>query len=122
MITLLNIVYFQKYQIYQLYFEGVNIESEVYVNGIKVREHIGGYIGFSIDITEVITKGTNTVLVRVDNGVNPEVIPSQKSDFFIYGGITRDVWLETMSKQYLTNLKILTPNVSKKSSDLLAKF
>lgn len=107
-------------QIYQLYFEGVNITSEVYVNGKKVGNHIGGYIGFTIDITDAISSGTNEILVRADNGYNPEVIPSQKSDFFIFGGITRDVWLETLPSKHLSNLKITTPNVSNESSDLLA--
>ncbi|MFP4844294.1 glycoside hydrolase family 2 protein [Winogradskyella sp. PE311] len=109
-------------QIYQLYFEGVNITSEVYVNGKKVGGHIGGYIGFTIDITDAISQGTNEILVRADNGYDPEVIPSQKSDFFIFGGITRDVWLVTLPKQHLSNLKITTPNVSDKSADLLATF
>ena len=109
-----------KGQIYQLYFEGVNITSEVYVNGTKVGGHIGGYIGFTIDITDAVSSGINEVLVRVDNGYDPEVIPSQKSDFFIFGGITRDVWLETLPAQHLSNLKITTPNVSNESSDLLA--
>ncbi|WP_282041772.1 glycoside hydrolase family 2 protein [Winogradskyella flava] len=107
-------------QIYQIYFEGVNIVSEVYINGKKVGGHTGGYIGFTIDITESITSGKNELLVRVDNGYNPEVIPSQKSDFFIFGGITRDVWLETLPKQHLTNLKITTPNVSNEKADLRA--
>ncbi len=108
-------------QTYQLYFEGVNIESEVFVNGNKVGEHVGGYIGFSVDITDAINKGSNEVLVRVDNSYNPEVIPSQKSDFFIFGGITRDVWLETLPKQYLSNLKISTPKVSKTNAELIAE-
>ena len=109
-------------QIYELYFEGVNIVSEVYVNNKKVGGHIGGYIGFNVDITKAIKKGSNTILIRVDNGYNPEVIPSQKSDFFIFGGITRDVWLTTKPKQNLTQLKITTPNVSNYKSDLLATF
>ncbi|WP_298495994.1 glycoside hydrolase family 2 TIM barrel-domain containing protein [uncultured Algibacter sp.] len=108
--------------IYKLYFEGVNITSEIYVNGKKVGGHIGGYIGFSVNITDVISKGTNTILVRVDNSYNPEIIPSQKSDFFIFGGITRDVWLETIPEQHLANLKITTPNVSNLSADLNAKI
>ena len=107
-------------QIYQLYFEGVNITCDVYVNGKKVGGHIGGYIGFTIDITDAISNGKNEILVRADNGYDPEVIPSQKSDFFIFGGITRDVWLETLPAQHLANLKITTPNVSSNSSDLKA--
>ena len=107
-------------QIYQLYFEGVNIESQVYVNGKNVGGHTGGYIGFTLDVTDVITKGSNEILVRADNTYNPEVIPSQKSDFFIFGGITRDVWLETRPVQHVSNLKITTPNVSNDSADLKA--
>jgi len=109
-------------QVYQLYFEGVNITSEVYVNGKKVGGHVGGYIGFTIDITDVISVGTNKVLVRADNGYDPEVVPSQKSDFFIFGGITRDVWLQTLPQQHLSNLKINTPNVSNTSANLFATF
>ncbi|WP_203258528.1 glycoside hydrolase family 2 protein [Hyunsoonleella ulvae] len=107
-------------QSYHLYFEGVNIESEVYVNGTKVGGHVGGYIGFSVDITNAIVSGKNEVLVRVDNSYNPEVIPSQKSDFFIFGGITRDVWLKTYPTIYLSDLKINTPNVSYEKAELIA--
>ncbi|WP_396600603.1 glycoside hydrolase family 2 protein [Algibacter sp. R77976] len=107
-------------QIYQLYFEGVNIESEVYVNGEKVGGHTGGYIGFLVDITKAISTGNNEILVRVDNTYNPEVIPSQKSDFFIFGGITRDVWLETLPSDYLSNLKITTPKVSNSNAEIQA--
>ncbi len=105
---------------YKLYFEGVNIESKVYVNGKHIGGHTGGYIGFSVDISEVIKEGSNEVLVRVDNSYNPEIIPSQKSDFFIFGGITRDVWLEVFPENYLYNLKITTPKVSKEKAELVA--
>ncbi|WP_117880458.1 glycoside hydrolase family 2 protein [Aureibaculum luteum] len=104
---------------YTLYFEGANITTRVFVNGKEAGEHIGGYIGFNIDITNHIQEGENTVLVRVDNGYNREIIPSQKSDFFIYGGITRDVWLITKSKKHISNLKINTPEVSKRSANLI---
>ncbi|WP_299108364.1 glycoside hydrolase family 2 TIM barrel-domain containing protein [uncultured Winogradskyella sp.] len=105
-------------QIYQLYFEGVNITSEVYVNGKKMGSHLGGYLGFNIDITEAVTTGSNEIMVRVDNSYNPEIIPSQKNDFFIFGGITRDVWLQTLPVQHITDLKITTPNVSSDSAEL----
>jgi len=97
---------------YLLYFEGANLVTKVYVNGQLSGGHIGGYIGFEIDITEQLQQGNNTVLVRVDNSYNREIIPSQKSDFFIFGGITRDVWLKEVSSTYITQLKISTPEVS----------
>ena len=104
--------------IYELYFEGVNITSQVFVNGTKVGSHIGGYIGFTIDITEALKNGQNEIVVRADNSYDPEIIPSQKSDFFIFGGITRDVWLQTKPKSHLKNLKYTTPKVSPDSASL----
>ena len=106
---------------YQLYFEGVNIESEIYVNGEKAGSHTGGYIGFKVDITKYLKHGENDILVRADNSYNPEVIPSQKSDFFIFGGITRDVWLESVPVEHISNLHITTPKVSKKEAHLKAE-
>ncbi len=101
-----------------LYFEGVNITSEVFVNGQKAGGHIGGYIGFESDITPFIKQGeTNLVLVRADNSYNPEVAPSQKSDFFIYGGIARDVWLKVLPPKYIGRIKISTSAVSKKTAE-----
>lgn len=104
---------------YTLYFEGANITAEVFVNGRKAGGHIGGYVGFNIDITPFLEKGENFVWVRVDNSYNREIIPSHKSDFFIYGGITRDVWLLTKSKQHIaSDLKIQTPSVSAAKASL----
>ncbi len=100
-----------------LHFEGVNITSQVFVNGKLASSHVGGYIGFDVDITSFIIKGKeNQILVRVDNSVNPEIIPSQKSDFFIYGGINRDVWLKVLPANYIINAKISSPQVSEKKA------
>lgn len=100
-----------------LHFEGVNITSQVYINGKLAGGHIGGYIGFDVDITPYVIKGDeNQILVRVDNSVNPEIIPSQKSDFFIYGGINRDVWLKVLPANYIINAKISSPMVTEKKA------
>ena len=97
-----------------LYFEGANISSEIYLNGVKVGEHIGGYVGFEINISDQVIKNQENVLVvRVDNSYNPDVIPSQKADFFIYGGITRDVWLKTLPITHISKVKVSTPSVTK---------
>ncbi|MCG9970544.1 glycoside hydrolase family 2 protein [Christiangramia crocea] len=116
----LNFDQISENKLYKLYFEGSNITTEVYVNGQKAGEHIGGYLGFEIDITEFITEGSNEVLVKVDNSYNPEVIPSQKNDFFIYGGITRDVWLLEIPQKHISEFKIMTPEVSVERASLEA--
>ena len=98
---------------YQLYFEGVNMEAEVYVNGKKVTEHIGGYIGFTVEITDFLNAdGNNELMVRAGNPYNRDLIPSQKADFFIHGGITRDVWLKTLPQNFIEYVQVDTPEVS----------
>lgn len=97
----------------RLAFEGVNISAQVFVNGKPAGGHTGGYLGFEVDITDLVEPGMiNTIHVRVDNSYNPDIIPSQKSDFFIYGGITRDVWLQVLPSMYIDKLKITTPRVT----------
>lgn len=105
---------------YVLEFEGVNIKSEVYVNGSLAGGHIGGYVSFRVDMTPFIKRGEqNTILVRADNSYDPDAIPSQKSDFHIYGGITRDVWLHVLPACRIDHMLIKTPTVSKKSAETI---
>ncbi len=112
-------------RVFILNFEGVNISCDIYVNGQKAGSHIGGYVGFKVDITPHIYKGaTNRIAVRVDNKVDKNIIPSQKSDFFIFGGITRDVWLEVLPSTYIDYVQITTPQVSIKqaTTEVLVKI
>jgi beta-galactosidase len=105
---------------YILDFEGINLKSEVYVNGVLAGKHVGGYVGFSVDITSFVRKGeSNTILVRADNAIDPNIIPSQKSDFCICGGITRNVWLKVVPSRYLERALIKTPVVGKQSAQTL---
>jgi beta-galactosidase len=103
---------------YVLEFEGVNLKSDVYVNGVHAGGHVGGYIGFTVDITQFLKRGeTNTILVRADNSYDPNLIPSQKSDFCIYGGITRNVWLKALPTRFVERVLIKTPKVEKGSAE-----
>lgn len=99
-----------------LEFEGSNITTDVYVNGALAGRHVGGYVGFRIDLTPHLKAGSNEIAVRVDNSYNPDIIPSQKSDFAICGGITRDVWLLTAPEVHIAGLRISTPTVSRASA------
>ncbi|MBU2881049.1 DUF4982 domain-containing protein [Psychrosphaera sp. B3R10] len=101
-----------------LYFEGANTQTEVYVNGQKAGSNIGGYIGFTIEVTDYIGSDNKAdVMVRVTNEYNPHLIPSQKSDFFIFGGITRDVWLLQSGDLNIDNLIVDLRDVSKQQAD-----
>ena len=79
----------------RLYFEGVYMNSQVYINGQLAGGHPYGYSSFFVDITPYIKVGTNVVEVRVDNS-------KQKNCRWYSGsGIYRHVWLMTTPKQYI---------------------
>ena len=76
-----------------LRFEGANCVSNVFVNGKHIGEHRGGYGAFVFEITDKVEYGkVNTLLVRVNNGEQLDVMPLV-GDFNFYGGIYRDVHL-----------------------------
>jgi len=92
-----------------LYFGAVNYEAIVYVNGKKLGEHFGGFTPFIFEITNEIVDGENFVVVKVDNKRKRDGVPTLNTDWWNYGGITRDVYLidvpQTFIKDYFLQLK-----------------
>ena len=84
-----------------LYFAAVNYLCQVYLNGEKLGEHVGGFTPFSFDVTDKLKEGDNFVVVRVNNERHPEGVPTVNSDWWNYGGITRDVMLVETSSVYI---------------------
>ena len=68
-------------------FDGVYMNSTVYVNGQKVGFRPYGYSSFEYDITEYLKRGENIIAVRVDNSDQPN------SRWYSGCGIYRHVWL-----------------------------
>ena len=93
---------------YFLHFEAAQMKADIYVNGQKSGSHIGGYTAFDIEVTDQVKDGDNTIMVRVDNGVNFDIVPSQKADFFQYGGLTRDVFVVTRPTTFLEQVRVNT--------------
>ena len=91
----------------RLYFEGVYMNAEVYVNGRPAGGHPYGYSSFYVDITPYIIIGDNEVEVRVDNS-------QQKNCRWYSGsGIYRHVWLLTTGRRYIDewSLSVTTPDI-----------
>ncbi len=99
-----------------LEFEAVNSSATVYLNGIQIASHDGGYSAFRVHITPNL-KQKNTLHVFTDNSINTTVYP-QTADFTFYGGIYRDVKLIILSENHFEFEKYggkgikLTPTVS----------
>ena len=86
----------------QLHFGAVFYKARVYVNGTEVGTHEGGYTEFSFDVAPRLRDGTNVIAVYVENkpgmftipGFGARGAPDAWYDWWSYGGITRDVWLD----------------------------
>lgn len=72
-----------------LCFEGVYMDTTVYVNGISVGEWKYGYSTFEFDITAALKDGINEILVRV-------LLQTPNSRWYSGAGIYRNVWMKTM--------------------------
>ena len=94
-----------------LRFEGANCVSNVFINGKQIGEHRGGYGAFIFEITDKVNYGKdNTVLVRVNNGEQLDVLPLV-GDFNFYGGIYRDVHLLVTEDICISPLDYASPGV-----------
>ena len=84
-----------------LEFQAAFDQAQVYVNGTKVGEHIGGYNGFSIDITSAIKTGDNVVAVRLNNTWNAQ-LPPLTGDHTFQGGLYRNVFVVVTDPLHVT--------------------
>ncbi|MEG2063160.1 MAG: glycoside hydrolase family 2 TIM barrel-domain containing protein [Kiritimatiellia bacterium] len=89
----LNVLPEWKYKRLFLRFEGANSITNLFINGQHIGEHRGGYGAFVFEITNHVIAGQpNTILVRVNNAEQLNVMPLC-GDFNFYGGIYRPVHL-----------------------------
>ena len=102
-----------------LHFGAVDWMADVWVNGIKVGSHTGGYAPFSFDITQALNGGTNTLVVRVWDPTDDSYIPHGKQVnrprgifYTAVTGIWQTVWLEPVPDRYFASLKTI-PNLER---------
>lgn len=86
-----------------LYFAGVSVRCEVWLNGIKVASHEGAFTPFQVDVTDVLKDGDNFLTVRVNNNRRVDAIPAINFDWWNYGGITREVMLLSVPERHIAD-------------------
>ncbi|HYQ56439.1 MAG TPA: beta-glucuronidase, partial [Draconibacterium sp.] len=80
-----------------------NYIATVTFNGRRVGIHEGGFTPFSFEITDLIKEKDNFLIIGINGSRSPEYIPSEVTDWFNHGGITRDVKLIEVPKTFITN-------------------
>lgn len=97
-----------------LHFGAVNYEAIVFVNGKEMGQHVGGFTPFNFEVTGMLKNGENSLVVKVDNKRKLDAVPTLNSDWWNYGGITRQVTLietpATFVRDYYVQLKKLDKN------------
>jgi len=102
-----------------LHFEGAGQKSEVWIYNKKVGQHVGGYDQWTVDITDAVVQFLNRddvkrfkkrvpVVIRCDNSRDLQMIPSDLSDFNVYGGLYRYVNLVQVPAVSLQTIQLDT--------------
>ena len=76
-----------------LHVGAANYRSWFWVNGKKACEHEGGFTSFDCDVTGTLRDGENFIVAAVDNTRLADRVPTLQTDWWNYGGLTRDVAL-----------------------------
>jgi len=100
-----------------VHFGAVNYKAFVYLNGEKLGEHEGGFIPFNFEITNLVKEKDNFLILKVDNKRSREFVPTVNTDWYNYGGITRDVNLIEVSSAFIKDYFI---QLSKESNNKIA--
>jgi beta-glucuronidase len=84
-----------------LHIGAANYRSWFWVNGKKVCEHEGGFTSFNCDLTAAVHDGDNFVVAAVDNTRLEDGVPGLETDWWNYGGLTRNVSLIEVPEAFI---------------------
>ncbi len=96
-----------------VYFGAANYETDVYLNGKKLGKHIGGFTPFTYEITSLLKEEKNSLVAKVDNKRKREGVPTLNTDWWNYGGITRDVMIVEVPETFISDYSIQLKKGSK---------
>ncbi|MBO0340381.1 MAG: glycoside hydrolase family 2 TIM barrel-domain containing protein [Bacteroidota bacterium] len=88
---------------YFVHIGAANYRTTVTFNGEVLGSHEGGFTPFSFEITDLIKKEDNFLIIGVDNTRADDNIPSKVADWFNHGGIIRDVKLIETPSTFINN-------------------
>ena len=76
-----------------VYFGAANYSTRAYLNGQELGEHEGGFTPFNFEITDKVHAGDNFLIVEVNSARRRDGVPAPNTDWWNYGGLTREVFL-----------------------------
>ena len=95
----------------KLIFYAVNYVADVWINGLYLGWHEGGYTPFAFDVTSELDYGAaNTIAIRVDNpawGTRKDIVPFYEVDWFNYTGVIHDLYLEAADPLHVVRSEVV---------------
>ena len=76
-------------------FGSVMTQADIWLDGVKIGDHYGAFTAFYITVDNV-SAGEHTLTVRADSTINSKSFPQRYTDWYNYGGIAREVSVETL--------------------------
>jgi len=107
-----------KDELVHLYFEGSNFSTKVFLNGKSIGGFDAGYTSFDFEVTEAINDGPNYLMVFVDAALDSNTVPTQKTDWWLYGGLVGDVLLVRLPQAHIQNAKVQLNKYDPKKIDI----
>lgn len=89
-----------------VYLGAINYKADVYLNGKKLGTHEGGFTPFNYEVTSIVQPKDNFLVIKVDNTRHKEDVPTVNTDWWNYGGITRDVTLIEEEASFIEDYNI----------------
>ncbi len=84
-----------------LHVGAANYHSWFWINGKKICEHDGGFTSFNCEVTSAIHAGSNFIVAAVDNTRREDNVPTLETDWWNYGGLTREISLIEVPEAFI---------------------
>ena len=111
-----------------LHFGAVDQTATVWINGQQAGSHVGGYLPFTLDITDLIEDGAADIVVRVTDDTEKSGLTRGKQRskrggiwYTPQSGIWQTVWMEAVPECYVKNL-LITPDFDSAVVEIAAEI
>jgi beta-glucuronidase len=92
-----------------------NYRSSLFVNGKHICDHEGGFTPFDCEVSSVLHSGRNFAVIAVDNTRIADGVPTLETDWWNYGGLTRDVSVVTVPDSFVDDYDLHLSRADRKT-------
>jgi len=89
-----------------LWVGAANYEALGWLNGEELGGHVGGFTPFWFEITDRVSPAGNDLVFKVDNQRKRDGVPTLNTDWWNYGGLTRDILLMEVPETFISDFTI----------------